>query len=377
MGSGPGLAVVARAHERQGRAARSGRIRRRGRRAQAWAPGGRATASDGSGWAGACSRGRDRWAKGLDEVQDADPAAGAPWGRHLGAEQPGQHPPRDKERRPAGRNPRAIGVPQPAGGDEHVHVGWYSSARLPLRRRPSRPMTGTRPEIPTWRTRFATNSNMLSRPSRAIPTRGRVMHSGLDDTSSHGFPSAPSTGFVTTRPKSSRSLTPSGGQDIGDPVCDPVVRPSNFNFTLHQTARSRCSLAAGERARWGTQPGEREEHMSPRHKAENHDDLLPEYDFSGAVREHPSALREQGAHYDHGSVFGFKRSATWFDDQGAGDPLVLSHPGLVDSRAFGPNLGAFAARFRTFTPERRGHGHTPDVGRITFELMAEGHDPLS
>ena len=61
---------------------------------------------------------------------------------------------------------------------------------------------------------------------------------------------------------------------------------------------------------------------------------------------------------------------TWFDEQGVGEPLVLLHPGLVDARAFGPNLDALAARFRTFTPERRGHGHTPDVGPITFELMA-------
>jgi pimeloyl-ACP methyl ester carboxylesterase len=62
---------------------------------------------------------------------------------------------------------------------------------------------------------------------------------------------------------------------------------------------------------------------------------------------------------------------TWFDEHGAGEPLVLLHPGLADSRAFGPNLDALAARFRTFTPERRGHGHTPDVEPITFELMAE------
>ncbi len=62
---------------------------------------------------------------------------------------------------------------------------------------------------------------------------------------------------------------------------------------------------------------------------------------------------------------------TWYDEHGAGEPLVLLHPGLVDSRAFGPNLDALAARFRTFTPERRGHGRTPDVGPISFELMAE------
>jgi pimeloyl-ACP methyl ester carboxylesterase len=66
---------------------------------------------------------------------------------------------------------------------------------------------------------------------------------------------------------------------------------------------------------------------------------------------------------------------TWYDEHGRGEPLVLLHPGLVDSRAFAPNLDALAARFRVFTPERRGHGHTPDAeGPITFELMA--HDTV-
>jgi acetamidase/formamidase len=63
---------------------------------------------------------------------------------------------------------------------------------------------------------------------------------------------------------------------------------------------------------------------------------------------------------------------TWYGEQGAGDPLVLLHPGLVDARAFGSNLAVWSARFHTFTPERRGHGHTPDVeGPLTFEQMAQ------
>jgi pimeloyl-ACP methyl ester carboxylesterase len=65
---------------------------------------------------------------------------------------------------------------------------------------------------------------------------------------------------------------------------------------------------------------------------------------------------------------------TWYGDDGEGDPLVLLHPGGagVDARAFGPNLGALAARFRVYTPERRAHGHTPDVaGPITFNAMAQ------
>lgn len=63
---------------------------------------------------------------------------------------------------------------------------------------------------------------------------------------------------------------------------------------------------------------------------------------------------------------------TWYDRFGSGEPLVLLHPGGVDSRAFGPNLEDLAARFQVYTVDRRGHGRTPDAnGPITYELMAE------
>src|SRR4051812_5820212 len=63
---------------------------------------------------------------------------------------------------------------------------------------------------------------------------------------------------------------------------------------------------------------------------------------------------------------------TWYDEVGNGDPLVLLHGGLVDARFFGPNLGPLAERFHVYTPERRGHGHTPDVeGPITYQVMAD------
>jgi pimeloyl-ACP methyl ester carboxylesterase len=62
---------------------------------------------------------------------------------------------------------------------------------------------------------------------------------------------------------------------------------------------------------------------------------------------------------------------TWYDEHGAGQPLALLHPGGADARAWAPNLDALAAHFHVFTPERRGHGRTPDVdGPITYELMA-------
>jgi pimeloyl-ACP methyl ester carboxylesterase len=62
----------------------------------------------------------------------------------------------------------------------------------------------------------------------------------------------------------------------------------------------------------------------------------------------------------------------WYDDRGEGDPLVLLHGGLTDSRDFSGNLGVLASRFRLLLPERRGHGHTADVaGPITVEVMAQ------
>jgi pimeloyl-ACP methyl ester carboxylesterase len=63
---------------------------------------------------------------------------------------------------------------------------------------------------------------------------------------------------------------------------------------------------------------------------------------------------------------------TWYDELGAGDPLVLMHGGLVDARFFEQNIGPLAERFHVYTPERRGHGHTPDVeGPITYQLMTD------
>jgi pimeloyl-ACP methyl ester carboxylesterase len=62
---------------------------------------------------------------------------------------------------------------------------------------------------------------------------------------------------------------------------------------------------------------------------------------------------------------------TWYDEHGSGEALVLLHPGGADARALAPNLDALAAHFHVYTPERRGHGRTPDVdGPITYELLA-------
>jgi pimeloyl-ACP methyl ester carboxylesterase len=62
----------------------------------------------------------------------------------------------------------------------------------------------------------------------------------------------------------------------------------------------------------------------------------------------------------------------WYDERGEGDPLVLLHGGLTDSRDFTGNLDTLASRFRLLLPERRGHGHTADAaGPITLQVMAQ------
>jgi len=63
---------------------------------------------------------------------------------------------------------------------------------------------------------------------------------------------------------------------------------------------------------------------------------------------------------------------TWYDERGTGNPLVLLHGGLSDSRDFDGNLAALADRFRLLLPERRGHGHTPDVpGPLPVQVLAD------
>ncbi|MGI5241906.1 alpha/beta fold hydrolase [Dactylosporangium sp. CA-139066] len=62
---------------------------------------------------------------------------------------------------------------------------------------------------------------------------------------------------------------------------------------------------------------------------------------------------------------------TWYDERGAGEPVVLLHGAIVDSRCFAGNLDALAGSFRLYQPERRGHGHTPDPGGpLSPQVMA-------
>lgn len=61
----------------------------------------------------------------------------------------------------------------------------------------------------------------------------------------------------------------------------------------------------------------------------------------------------------------------FYQDTGAGEPLMFLHGGLLSSDFSAPQIDFFAGKFRVIAPDRRGHGRTSDSEQpITYELMA-------
>jgi len=63
---------------------------------------------------------------------------------------------------------------------------------------------------------------------------------------------------------------------------------------------------------------------------------------------------------------------TYYEAEGAGEPLVLLHGGFCTIETYGGLTPLLAEHYRVYLPERRAHGHTPDVdGPLTYEAMAQ------
>jgi pimeloyl-ACP methyl ester carboxylesterase len=61
---------------------------------------------------------------------------------------------------------------------------------------------------------------------------------------------------------------------------------------------------------------------------------------------------------------------TYYEVVGQGDPLLLLHGGFGSNAPWASQVPAFAQHYRVVAPERRAHGHTPDIeGPITYEDM--------
>ena len=64
---------------------------------------------------------------------------------------------------------------------------------------------------------------------------------------------------------------------------------------------------------------------------------------------------------------------TWHEVTGEGAPVVLLHGAFAGASSFFAQTPVIAeAGYRVHVPERRGHGHTPDVeGPLTYSVMAD------
>ena len=76
--------------------------------------------------------------------------------------------------------------------------------------------------------------------------------------------------------------------------------------------------------------------------------------------------RARGAYVDANGV------RTYWEVEGAGEPLLLLHGGLCAIETLDGLRRELADRYRVYLPERRGHGRTPDVdGPYSYGLFAE------
>lgn len=78
------------------------------------------------------------------------------------------------------------------------------------------------------------------------------------------------------------------------------------------------------------------------------------------------AQRTAGSYVDANGVH------TYYEVDGAGEPLVLLHGGLCAIEVLAELSAGLAERFQVYQPERRGCGRTPDVeGPFSYGLFAE------
>lgn len=88
-----------------------------------------------------------------------------------------------------------------------------------------------------------------------------------------------------------------------------------------------------------------------------------ETEVSGRTPERPAIMGE------YVELSGVR---TWYEAEGDGDPLLLLHGGFCTNETWGGQRPDFAAKYRVYLPERRGHGHTPDMaGPFSYQDMAD------
>src|SRR3954463_15734791 len=65
-------------------------------------------------------------------------------------------------------------------------------------------------------------------------------------------------------------------------------------------------------------------------------------------------------------------ASLYYDDRGAGAPILLIHAGLISRNIWEPLLPALTDEFRVITPDSRGHGHSTNPGgELSYAQLAD------
>ncbi|MDI7277502.1 MAG: alpha/beta hydrolase, partial [Anaerolineae bacterium] len=67
----------------------------------------------------------------------------------------------------------------------------------------------------------------------------------------------------------------------------------------------------------------------------------------------------------------------YYEDHGAGDPLVLLHSGLATSAQWMPFVPLYAARYRVLATDRRGYGRSDPRPRFTADYLEQDTSDLA
>src|SRR3954454_1487339 len=65
-------------------------------------------------------------------------------------------------------------------------------------------------------------------------------------------------------------------------------------------------------------------------------------------------------------------ASLYYDDRGAGAPILLIHAGLISRSIWEPLLPALTDEFRVITPDSRGHGRSTNPGgELSYAQLAD------
>jgi len=83
-------------------------------------------------------------------------------------------------------------------------------------------------------------------------------------------------------------------------------------------------------------------------------------------------MGKASANGPQGQFIDINGARIFYEEHGAGDPLVLLHGGLMSSASWAGVVPLLSERYRVITPDSRGHGRSSNpAGRLSYEQLAD------